>query len=171
MSLFENDYSCPMITVLKKHALTLGLLFLSGLVGIVLVFLQTPKDSWLVEYGFDTKRAESLPAFAKADTVFLFEGKLIRNYTTSIGDSLRDKSLSIHEIKITLPTPSTKKQVMELGTRVLDNEHIEVKNARYRETQRNKSLFLYCALFGLFLGMVAEFIRRLKQHPASTKNG
>ncbi len=160
-----------MFQFLKKHFTSLALLFISAIVGTALVFLQTPKDIWLIDYGFDAKKKEFIPNFVKADTVFLVEGKLIRNYTTSIGDTLRHKSLSIHEIKVTLPNPSTEKQVSELSRRVLKNDHIEVKNVRFRETQRNKSMFLYSVLFGFFLGIVVEFIGRLKKYPASTENG
>lgn len=160
-----------MIQFLKKHVISLVLLFISGIVGIALVFLQTPKDSWIVEYVFDTKSTELLPSFAKADTVFLFEGILIRNYTSSIGDTLRSRSLSVYEIKVNIPAPSTKERVLDVSSRILKNDLIEIKDVRYRETQRDKAVFLYCVLFGFFLGMVVEFVGRLKQHPNSAENG
>ena len=160
-----------MIQFLKKHVISLALLFISGIVGTALVFLQTPKDSWIVEYGFDTKSTELLPSFAKADTVFLFEGILIRNYTSSIGDTLRSRSLSVYEIKVNISAPSTEKQVLEVAKRLLKNNEIEIKDVRYRETQRDKAVFLYCVLFGFFLGMVVEFVGHLKQNPNSAENG
>ncbi len=123
-----------MITFLKKHSISLALLFVSGIVGTVLVFLQTPKDIWLVEYGFSTRNTKVIPKFAQVDTVFLYEGNLIRNYTSSIGDTLRSRSLSVYEIKVNISAPSTEKQVLEVAKRMLKNNEIEIKDVRYRET-------------------------------------
>lgn len=169
MSLFENYYSCCMIGYLKKHWISLSLLFVSALVGLVLVFQQAPMDSWRIEYIFDARNREQLPRIAQVDTAFLFEGKLVRNYTGSIADTLRHKGVTRFEMKVNLPSPSTKVDVWKFGERVLKSNYIEVKKVRFRETQRNKSIFLYCVLVGFFLGIVVEFIGRLKEVPRSTQ--
>jgi hypothetical protein len=160
-----------MIAFVKKHWISLGLLFVLALVGLVLVYRQTPMDSWRIEYVFDTRNTEKLPRIAQADTVFLVEGKLVRNYTGSIADTMRHLSVSRYEVKVNLPVPTTKQQVWEFGNRVLKSDYIKVKKVRFRETQRNKSMLLYCVLLGFFLGIVVEFIRRLKKDPRSAQNG
>ena len=156
---------------LSKHRISLGLLLASAVVGFVLVYQQTPMDSWRIEYVFDTRNTEKLPRTAQVDTVFLVEGNVVRNYTGSIADTMRHESLTRYEVKVNLPAPTTAKQVWAFGNRVLKSDYIEVKKVRFRETQRNKSMLLYCLLAGFFLGIVVEFIGRLKKDPRSAQNG
>lgn len=160
-----------MIAFLRKHWVSLGLLFLSGTIGLVQLFQQTPIDIWRIEYEFKTTNQSTVPEFVLKDTVFEFKGIVCRNYTGSISDTLNDPTIRRHELKIYLEHPSTRKQVADFRDEVLKSEQIKGLNVRFRETQRTKKILLYWILIGFFAGMVVEFIGRLKKQPRPPDKG
>jgi len=155
-----------MIVFLKRHRISLSLLILSTIVGFAVYMKVSPLDIWRVEYEFKTSEETKIQDFAQTDTVFQYNKIFCRNYTGSIADTLVENGIRRYELKVFLKPPSNKK-VIQLADELLASEHVTVVNHRYRETQRDKRAILYWALFGFFLGMVAEFILALIKKPSS----
>ena len=155
-----------MIPLVKRHKISLALLILSSIMGVVLYLKESPIDMWLIEYEFDTEVESELPDFTKADTVFQYNDIFCRNFTASVGDTLVEKGIRRYELKLYLPQTSGLNEV-DVSNEILVPPQIRIVKRQFRETQKNKQKLLYWVLFGLFLGMVAEFVIALKKKPSS----
>lgn len=155
-----------MISFLKRHIFSVGLLILSLTIGLVIYLKETPIDMWLVEYEFETAAEDKLADFMKSDTVFQRENILYRNYVGSVGDTLTEEGIRRYELKLYLPQDK-QHDATEISSEVLAAPTVRVVKSRFLETQKNRQKLLYWGLFGLFLGMVTEFLISLKKKPDS----
>lgn len=153
-----------MTSFLKRHILSIALFILSLTIGLVIYLKEAPVDMWLVEYEFETAAEDKLADFMKSDTVFQHENILCRNYIGSIGDTLTKEGIRRYELKLYLHQDK-QHDVKEISSEVLSTPTVRVIKNRFLETQKNRQKLLYWGLFGLFLGMVAEFLISLNKKP------
>jgi len=155
-----------MIEFLKRHWISISLLILSSIIGFVQYLKETPIDIWLVQYEFESAVQNELPDFTQADTVFQFEEVFCRNFVTSIDDTMVESGVRRFELKLYIPQ-SLEVTVGDMSREVLSSPHIRIIKEQFRESQKNRHKLLYWVLFGLFLGMVAQFFISLKKKPSS----
>jgi hypothetical protein len=136
------------------------------MIGLFLYTKESEIDIWLIEYEFDTSSQSKIKDIEKADSVFQYNGIICRNFVNSIGDTLIEDGIRRHELKIYLPKESTISKT-KLSEEILSLPFSRIIKYNFRETQKNKQKILYWALFGLFFGMIAEFIINLKKNPRS----
>lgn len=155
-----------MIALLKRHWISISLLIITSFIGLIMFLNVSAIDIWLVDYEFKAESASQLKDFQKVDTVFQYNGIVCRNFTSSVSDTLIDEGIRRHELKVYYSHPS-QVGIIKFSDEVLASEDVRIVSRRFRETQRKKRDSLYWLLFGFFLGMVAEFIIRLKKKPST----
>lgn len=155
-----------MIVFLKRHWISISLLIVASIVGFVQYQRETPIDIWLIEYEFETSVQNELPVFTQSDTVFQYENIFCRNYVASVGDTLVESGIRRFEMKLSFP-PTSENEVKQKSQEILASPHIRIVQNQFRESQKNRHKLLYWMLFGLFLGMLVEFLISLKKKPGT----
>ncbi|MDG1332153.1 MAG: hypothetical protein P8P74_07475 [Crocinitomicaceae bacterium] len=155
-----------MIVFFKRHWISLSLLIVASIVGLVQYDREDPINISLIEYEFKSSDQDQLPDFTQADTVFKFEDVFCRNYIGSVGDTLKDEGIRRFELKLYMPRMS-KIALIDMSRIIFDSSKIRVIKDQFIETQKNRQKLLYWILFGLFLGMLAEFLISLKRKPST----
>lgn len=147
-----------MFSFYKKNKLVLLSVLLGLIIGLV-SFLADPSFCInRIEYTYPSGLKQDLPNHLSVDTFFRFDDETyIRNYTTSIGDTLQRLSISCGEIKIQSDHELSSEKLDEIEQKLFTVEFELNPIKKLGKVYTFRKIYLG-ALSGLFVGIVLSLI-------------
>ncbi|MFT5778961.1 MAG: hypothetical protein ACI837_001918 [Crocinitomicaceae bacterium] len=160
-----------MIQILRKQLITIIFLLLGGIIGLVLYSKQKAVAIWYVQYQYRIDQGNDIAPTVSQDTLFKYNGILVRNFTASKADTVRNIGIIRQELKVYGTENQTELEITLLANKALNDPTTSIANTIFFETQRKKRVILYALLIGFFVGMIFDFIRAMKKKPNSKNQG
>lgn len=141
---------------MKNNLITLSLTFIGGLLGLI-IYLNTPSvEIWYAQYEYLESDEKKLPVFFTTDTVSIKDDVTIRNFTSSISDTLKAEGIVRHELKL-FKKSTNNKTITQITEDVLPDNTKVISTSKTAVTS-NKKIILYYFLFGFCLGLLGNII-------------
>lgn len=147
-----------MSAFIKKNFLIVLLTFLGCLFGIFYFFTQSPIYIFRAEYQYSAESKENLPSHLKKDTAFLFQNKIVvRNYKTSIADTLQKNGVFRGELKIQLTNKTDFKEKIKISNKILSTNQAYIVRVKSESIAKQFHYIYYACFTGFFLGIVIQY--------------
>lgn len=153
-----------MLSFFTKKTMLLTFLCIGTLIGAIRFFLDPSRTITRIEYVYPSSIENNLPAHLQKDTFFRFQDDLyVRNYPTSIGDTLRKKDIHCHELKIQSRDALTAKELKLLESQLIGFKEISINRIKHAgKIYATAHIYLW-GIAGLFIAVLfIKIIRPIK---------
>ena len=152
---------------IKKNFLILIFTLLGFLIGIFCFFLQNQTYIFRTEYEYSKYLNEDLTSHLNKDTAFLYLNQIVvRNYKTSIADTLQNKGIYRGELKIQLNYPTSSLEKTTISKGIINSKQITIIKIKGEQVKKSYSSIYYACSIGFFLAVVFRYFSSIsKQTP------
>lgn len=151
-----------MLSFLKKNKLLLLMTLIGTFVGFIGFLMSPPYSVVRIEYKYPKSIHQELPNTLQTDTFFVFkENFFIRNYRSSIGDTLGSLGLTCSEIKVQTRTELSENDLSSLKEQLFRNNEITFNPTKRIGNSYSSNMIYLGSVSGFFLGVLISLSFRI----------
>lgn len=134
------------------------LTFIGSLFGVLYFIFQDPTYIFRIEYEYNNADKAAVPSFLKSDSALLHKSTIfVRNYKTSISDTLQNIGLTRGEVKIQMRHKTTHDEKIELFNDLTGTSLVHFLQLKAEVKKLPFQFIYYGSVAGFFLALILRY--------------